>query len=97
MGSIIYDHPVLWKSAKCLSSHENIPEVSGIVEWMSFMQVNQYTDKSAIKSLPFVNLPPSDANTLYTALKYAAEDRLHLSSKICLVTFDYSLGLTYVR
>ncbi|GBM64300.1 hypothetical protein AVEN_189106-1 [Araneus ventricosus] len=49
------------------------------------------TDKSAVKPLPFINSPPSGANTLYTALKYVAEDNLQQSSKICLVTFDQPL------
>ncbi|GBO41073.1 hypothetical protein AVEN_122890-1 [Araneus ventricosus] len=38
--------------------------------------------KSALKPLPFINLPPGDANTLYTALKHADDDSLQQSSKI---------------
>ncbi|GBM60039.1 hypothetical protein AVEN_147601-1 [Araneus ventricosus] len=49
------------------------------------------TAKSAVKPLPFINSPPSDASTLYTALKYSAEDNLQQSSKICLVSFDQPL------
>ncbi|GBN46390.1 hypothetical protein AVEN_23270-1 [Araneus ventricosus] len=83
-----------WMSGKCLSSQQNIPQVPGIAKWKGFMHLvceSIKTDESAVKPLPFINSPPSDPNTLYTAFKYAAEDNLQQSSKICLVTFDQPL------
>ncbi|GBO46400.1 hypothetical protein AVEN_115503-1 [Araneus ventricosus] len=80
-------------SGKCLSSQQNIPQVPEIAEWKGFMHLvceSIKTDKSAVKPLPFINSPPN-ANTLYTAFKYASEDNLQQSSKICLVTFDQPL------
>ncbi|GBL79288.1 hypothetical protein AVEN_92501-1 [Araneus ventricosus] len=83
---------ILWMFAKCLSSHENNPEVPGVVELKSFiMQLvceSIYTDKSAVK---LRDSPLSDAITLYTALKYAAKESLQQSSKIYLVALNQPL------
>ncbi|GBM13174.1 hypothetical protein AVEN_64377-1 [Araneus ventricosus] len=50
-----------------------------------------HTDKSDVKPLPFVNSPSSDANTLYSALKYTAEEYIQQSSKIWLVILHQPL------
>lgn len=85
---------VLWMSGKWIYSLENISEVPIIPEWKGFMQLvceSVNSDKSCVKPLPFINSPPSDFNTVFTALKYAATDCNQQGLNSCFVTFDQPL------
>lgn len=75
---------MLWISGKWL-------EVPDLPEWKGFMrciQPSQNFDKSAIVPLPFITSPPTDYDTIYTALKCAADQCL---TQTCFVTFDLPL------
>lgn len=80
---------VLWK---CLAGKgmPQIPEWKGAMVLFS-KQIN--VERTAIVPLPFINSPPSDLDTLYTALKYASEDSSTLGLTACLVTMDQPLCL----
>ncbi|KAJ8885164.1 hypothetical protein PR048_011360 [Dryococelus australis] len=59
---------------------QNIPEMPELPEWKGFMHllcemIN--SEKSEVIPLPFINSPPTNDDTLYTALRYAAEDASH--------------------
>lgn len=85
----------LWMTGKWLS-FLNTPGIPEIPEWKSFLHVASdpiNAEQSAIIPLAFINLPPSDVDTLYTALKYAAEDTHQQGFPIFLVTMDQPLYL----
>lgn len=92
---MIYSHPdVLWMSGKWISSQQNTQNVTVIPEWKGFIQsvcISVNSDKSAVKPLPFINSPPSDYDTVFTALKYAATDSHQQGCKTCFITFDQPL------
>ncbi|XP_046409257.1 uncharacterized protein LOC124174204 [Ischnura elegans] len=63
--------------------------------WNGFMSKicccrNNY-EVSKINFLPFINAPPSDYNTLYTALETASRLILKEGMKTCFITFDQPL------
>lgn len=67
---------VLWFTGKWL-------EVEGIPEWLGYIRgmCNEPPQRSIVQPLPFINAPPSDYDTIYTALKFAAmqSNRLGMS------------------
>ena len=85
---------ILWMCGKWLHSVQPTPEVPAIPEWKGFMQFASNIidgERSAVTFLPFINSPPSDYNTVYTALQYAANDSQQQGAAICFVTFDQPL------
>lgn len=63
--------------------------------WNGFMSMlsscrNNY-EVSVINFLPFINAPPSDYNTLYTALENASRIVFKEGMKTCFITFDQPL------
>lgn len=48
-------------------------------------------ERSAVAFVPFINSPPSDYNTVYTALEYAAHESLNRDAAVCFITFDQPL------
>lgn len=66
--------------------------------WSGYMSQVVYDIEfttSNIMPLPFINLDPSNPNTIYTALLFAAE-KCHKYNKPCIVTFDQPLFLKAV-
>jgi len=62
--------------------------------WNVFMEqlTADYTfDTTFTACLPFINAPPSDYDTIYTALVGAAEKSAAAGQQVCLVTFDQPL------
>lgn len=71
--------------------HKNIPEISG---WNGFMQnltKNEPFEVTQIKTLPFVNSPPSNYDTLNTVLTLACQKTEQNGQKTTFVTFDQPL------
>ena len=48
-------------------------------------------EQSKILALPFISLPPTEYNTVLSALNYAAEETKKSKQVICFVTFDQAL------
>ena len=62
--------------------------------WNGFMEQatsGKHYECSKIVCLPFINAPPSDADTVFTSLLAAKEKCESLNLKSCIVTFDQSL------
>lgn len=63
--------------------------------WNGYMQFLTKDKKefevSYINFLPFINAPPSNLSTLYTALKTCIEHSIKSNLKSCIVTFDQQL------
>lgn len=77
-------HDILWMCGKFL-------DLPFIPEWKGFMHsVTKSLTYAVTKVIPllFVNSPPSNYDTLYTVLNYAAEECLKLKQRTCFVTFD---------
>lgn len=77
---------ILWKSGKWLK----IPLVPGWNVFMENIVKNKSFQRSRIIPMPFVNLPPSNYDTIYTVLCFAIE-KLSLINNTCIVTFDQPL------
>lgn len=68
--------------------------ISNIPSWRGFMETISYDNQyevSQIYCLPFVNLPPSDMDTINTVLHSAASDCRRLHQQTAFVTFDQPL------
>ena len=69
-------------------------ETQAIAGWNGFMGMltrDLPFQNSRIMCLPFVNASLSDRNTIYTVLKYAAEESKKMNLSTCFVTFDQFL------
>lgn len=75
----------LW--AKCLK----IPNVPSWRGYMEALSQNEEYDVAQVHCLPFVNLPPSNSNTINTVLNHAHVECLKLDQKTSFVTFDQPL------
>ncbi|GBL55344.1 hypothetical protein AVEN_21120-1 [Araneus ventricosus] len=78
---------IVWLFGKNLDSIE-IPGWNGFME--AATQDKEY-ELSKIVCLPFVNNPPSQYDTIYTALLIAREKSTKAGQKTCFVTFDQPL------
>lgn len=63
--------------------------------WNGFMKDRESSNTNFVQTnilpLPFVNLNPSNPNTIYTALKFASEQCVKFNKGVCIVTFDQPL------
>lgn len=82
-------HDVLWLYAKW-KGNPNVPEWKG---YMHSITKGMYSEKTKVIPLPFINAPPSDYDTVYTALKYAAMLCDEMKQHCPIVTFDQPLYL----
>ncbi|CAF4182425.1 unnamed protein product [Rotaria magnacalcarata] len=81
------EHDTLWSYAKW-------QQTPGIPEWKGYMHSlikGMYSEKTKVIPLPFINSPPSDYDTAYTALKMALELCEKVNQKCCILTFDQPL------
>ncbi|XP_028418322.1 uncharacterized protein LOC114543611 [Dendronephthya gigantea] len=78
----------LWMSGSWLSPPKN-PSWSGYMELVTKGIINYQTSK--VITLPFVNLPPSSLDAIYTVLKFAANECEKYGQQTCFVTFDQPL------
>jgi hypothetical protein len=78
----------LWMSGSWLSPPKN-PNWSGYMELVTKGNTNYQTSK--VITLPFVNLPPSSLDAIYTVLKFAANECKKYGQQTCFVTFDQPL------
>lgn len=75
-------HEILWYIAK--------PQGFQLPGWKGYMQsitTGQFSEKTRVITLLFINAPPSSYDTIYTALHYAG----NLCQKLLIVTFDQPL------
>lgn len=78
---------VLWLYGKFL-------QIPSFPSWQGFMEAITYTqsyEQSKILALPFISLPPTEYNTVLSALNYAAEETKKSKQTMCFVTFDQPL------
>lgn len=65
-----------------------------IPQWKGYMNIltkGVYSEKTKIVPLPFINAPPSNYNTVFTALTYAADLCEKVNQHSVIVTFDQPL------
>lgn len=67
---MVYPQPfdVLWFVAKKL--YISLPEWKG---YMTTITTGDFSEKTRVITLPFINAPPTNYDTVYTALQYASE------------------------
>ncbi|MBW0528211.1 hypothetical protein O181_067926 [Austropuccinia psidii MF-1] len=91
---VVHPQPfnVLWFVAKKLNI--SLPEWKG---YMTTITTGDFSEKTRVITLPFINAPPSNYDTVYTALQYASE-LIQLSQKDdennkikVIITFDQPL------
>lgn len=73
-------------------------DISGVPKWKSYMHSitkGMYSVKKIIVPLPFINFPPSDYGTIYTALQFATNMSSKVGQKCFFVTFDQPLYSLY--
>lgn len=83
---------MLWMCRKWVDGQD----MQKIPEWKGFMHLvceQHHVEKTVIIPISFINSPPSDDDTLYTALKYDVEDANRLGLTTCFVTMDQPLYL----
>lgn len=78
---------VLWMYGKFLQT-PSFPSWQGFMEGITY--AHSY-EQSKILALPFISLPPTEYNTVLSALNYAAEETKKSKQVICFVTFDQPL------
>ena len=78
----------LWMSGSWLAPPKN-PNWSGYMELAIKGNTNHQTSK--VITLPFVNLPPSSLDAIYTVLKFAANECKKYAQQTCLVAFNQPL------
>ncbi|XP_034250200.1 uncharacterized protein LOC117650724 [Thrips palmi] len=79
---------MLWLAGQFIGLAETPPGWSG---FMTMLTENlQNYEVSSVLPLPFLNLPPSKPTTIYSVLRYSAEDAAKRNQH-CLVTFDQPL------
>lgn len=79
-------HDTLWLFAQKLRIR--------VPQWKGFMNTvtkGDYSEKTKVVPLPFINAPPSDYDTVYTALMYAAELCERVNQHNVIITFDQPL------
>jgi len=84
-------HPfldLLWMSGSWLSLPKN-PGWSGYMELVTKGITDYQTSK--VITLPFVNLPPSSLDTIYSVLAFAVNECKRYGQQTCFVTFDQPL------
>lgn len=67
---------------------------TNITGWNGFMEevtTGESFAKSKIICLPFIDAPPSDYDTIYTALLFAVDQCTIANQEACIVTFDLPL------
>lgn len=77
-----------------LSRYGKCAGFSSIPGWNGFMEqatISEPFQKSQVLCLPFINSPPSDYDTIFTALRSASEKCKSLNQRTCFVTFDQPL------
>jgi len=79
-------HDILWLLAK--KQHIEVPEWKG---YMHSVTRGSYSEKTKIVTLPFIIAPPSDYDTVYTAIRYAGELCEKISQDCLIITFDQPL------
>lgn len=85
-AATLYDF--LWLCSHILQNLDDIPN------WQQFFEMatrNFEFQQSRILFLPFINHPPSNYDTVYTALTTAVREMKKFNQKICFVTFDQPL------
>lgn len=60
-------------------------------EYINILTKGVYSEKIKIVTLPFINAPPSNYNTVFTALTYAADLCEKVNQHSVIVTFDQPL------
>ena len=68
--------------------------VDGISSWNGFMERSMRhvkCEQSKVVFLPFIRAPPSNYNTIYSALSFALQDADSIGREIIIVTFDLPL------
>lgn len=78
---------LMWLYTKWSCTHD-IPGWNGFMEEVT---TDKHFAKSKILCLPFINAPPSDYDTIYTALLSAVEKCKTVNQNACIVTFDLPL------
>ena len=85
------------KKLKCglALSKENTPNWSGFME----MSTQEKTDYEVSKVLiqPFLDLPSSSLNSIYSVLMYASTKTQQIGMKTCFLTFDQPLYAKAVK
>ena len=79
---------LLWMSGSWLSLPKN-PGSSGYMELVTKGITDYQTSK--VITLPFVNLPPSSLDTIYSVLAFAVNECKRYGQQTCFVTFDQPL------
>lgn len=77
----------LWMCAKFF-------DIPGVPEWKGYMHCvtsDKVCEKTKVVPLPFINSPPTNYNTIYTALQLAADECIKNDQKTLIVTFDQPL------
>lgn len=84
-------HNSLWMSAYYFSFPRQVP-------WNGFMSatVNGTFEVTRVLAIPFINLDPGNLATIYSALRFAAEQVQKQGQKYCFVTFDQPLYIKAV-
>lgn len=78
---------LLWLYGK----HQNVQSIPGWNGFMEEVTSSKPYQRSRILCLPFINAPPSDYDTIFTALLCAAKKCESLQQQTCFVTFDQPL------
>ncbi|KAJ8884191.1 hypothetical protein PR048_016048 [Dryococelus australis] len=79
-------HDILWLFAQ----KQRIP----VLQWKGYMHIvtrGDYSKKNEVSPLPFINAPPSNYDTVYTALSYAAELCEKINHLCVIIMFDQPL------
>lgn len=79
-------HDILWYAA----TKQHIP-VPGWKGYMQCVTAGNFSEKTTVVTLPFINAPPSDYSAVFTALLYASEMCENINQKSLIVTFDQPL------
>lgn len=89
-------HPELFDTLWLVAKHEKIP----LPEWKGYLTsitTGDFSEKTRVITLPFINAPPSDYETIYTSLHYANEligathKGVEGSPQRVIITFDQPL------
>lgn len=70
---------------------QNFPDIGGWNGFMEQLKANESFSTSAITTMPFINAPPDDYDTVLTTLLLAYEGCQKVGQQTCIVTFDQKL------